>query len=320
MPSFFNLSSHRHSGRLIPHHHTSYAALALILLATGVLLAGVSGATLADTQSGSLVVSAIVPGPAPPTAPTIDDPQANQTFSTTPVHVDGTCIAGLIVKVTRNNSFAGSALCDGNNQFNLLVDLDPGRSDLVTRQYDTLDQSSPASPTVTVFYQPPASASQSPTTASSSSSPASSQSAASAAPLVVQVPYSRQGVFPGQYLALPITISGGQAPYALSVSWGDGASDLISRPSGGAYSAQHVYKKAGAYTIVVQVSDAGTQHTYIQIVAIVNGPVGTPIARTVTGLGNLAMAWPIYGFGVTLLASFWLGERFERRLLAKTQQ
>ena len=99
-----NLSHHRHSGRRLPHSHTSYPALAMLLLVVGVLLGNTSHAAnaLTLTGSGDYVVTAAYLGPPPATAATIDSPIDGAHVKATPVTVSGSCPSDTYVTLTRN--------------------------------------------------------------------------------------------------------------------------------------------------------------------------------------------------------------------------
>lgn len=126
--------------------------IALLLLSFGALFA-VSGSVNAQTVSedGSVGVSGVVSAPPPSNAPIISLPNDGASISRIPVTVSGICDADLLVKVFKNGVFAGSAQCQ-NGSFSLQTDLFNGRNDITARQYDLLDQESPASGIVSVLY------------------------------------------------------------------------------------------------------------------------------------------------------------------------
>jgi len=102
-----------------------------------------------NPQSGSVGLEGTVAGPPPANAPTVSTPGNGQTVSHTPITVAGLCANGLLVKVFVNNIFTGSAQCTGGS-YSIQSDLFSGRNDIVVRQYDALDQSSPDSNLVSV--------------------------------------------------------------------------------------------------------------------------------------------------------------------------
>jgi hypothetical protein len=246
--------------------------------------------------SGSMTVAGIVPGPPPSMAPTIDSPINGQVFTDENITVSGECISGLVVEVFRNSIFAGSALCQDNGTYSMPIDLYIGENDIFSRQYDDLDQASPASPTVSVTYTPIQTTSMptpSPTpsatttplsTPSSTSSTSSSTTSTKRQQLVLQYNYTRQGVSINQPFYVPIQFSGGVPPYAISINWGDGSTSVFSEQNTTTFTADHTYAKAGYYTVVIQIADQQGDVAFMQFVVLVNGPqTNSPIVKTVFG-------------------------------------
>src|SRR5688572_3606160 len=96
------------------------------------LLSGVAVACLcllvvspvfAQSQGSSLTVNAVVPGQPPATAPLIGSPISGMSLQEKQIDVTGTCETGLVVKVFRNDIFAGSSLCQADGTFSLQIDL-----------------------------------------------------------------------------------------------------------------------------------------------------------------------------------------------------
>src|SRR5688572_28218718 len=116
-----HLSHGRHTGKHLPHKHTSYPALAFLALLVGSLLVLATGSSQALTLDGeqALGVSATVPGPAPTGIATIETPRAGQRFSLLPIAVAGTCDAGLIVEIFSNDVFVGSSQCASDGRYSL---------------------------------------------------------------------------------------------------------------------------------------------------------------------------------------------------------
>src|SRR5678816_853264 len=97
------------SGRLRPHEHTSYFALALLLVVVGVALTiySVAGAS-PGPQEGSIGLTGIVPGNPPTTAPHISKPADGSHFNISPIQVAGTCPQNTVVQIFKNDIFSGS--------------------------------------------------------------------------------------------------------------------------------------------------------------------------------------------------------------------
>jgi len=295
--------AHKHTGKLRPHRHTSYAGLVFVLVIAGVLLMGVSLAAEAappavNPQSGSIGLSGTVRGPAPSTAATILTPANGSSTSSIPITVSGTCPAGTFVSIKKNEVFAGAVSCQDDSTYNLLVDLFDGANSLVASVTDALGQNGPDSAAMSVFYNAP-----------SLTLPGGTQGKQ----LFLQTDTTVLGGDPGQSLQRTVTIVGGVGPYAVSWDWGDDATSLSSHAADGAVTASHAYDRPGTYRVIVRVTDSQGNSAYLQFVTVVNGPVTA--LGTSRGLGTLPgelmAAWPLFGLAVLMVAFFWLGERRE---------
>lgn len=304
------LSEHRHSGRRLHHRHTSYPVLGLLLMLCGLLLGGTTFSALAadpPPQAGSVSLSGTKPGPPPSAPPVIVTPKTGQHFGETPIAVTGTCPADTIVELYKNDVFAGSGQCASDKTFNFQIDLLYGQNSLVARAYDALNQASPDSNVVTVFYDatPP------------QSSPLDFANLLGNQ-LILRTDPVLRGTFPGTEFTLPAEIIGGQAPYSVSVDWGDGKKDLLPRGVGGSFNLTHTYARPGTYAVMIRASDAGKQQAFLQVLVIVNGQ-GVGAGSSGSGSGSndtltmrLVVIWPLYLLAVMLVIGFWLGEKREK--------
>ncbi|MDB5179203.1 MAG: hypothetical protein JWN01_1146 [Patescibacteria group bacterium] len=329
LPRRRGLSAHHHSGKLLAHHHTSYPALAFLVLVATVLAAGASY----GTQAASSVVSLTVTGPPPSTPATIDDPADADRFATNAQTIRGTCPSGLLVEFYRNTAFAGSGQCDINGLYAVLITLVPGQNDLVARDADALNQYGPDSNIISIFYDPPPPPSPTPTP---SPTPSLAPSAAPGIPRPTVTPtpktspqppatpapapvflldanqHSYQGADIGTPVNLTITLRSGRPPYHLTWQWGDNVTSQSQADAAGDISQDHTYKQPGSYQVTVRAVDALGRESVIQIMVVVNGPVAAAALtnqRDTRQPGNLAVAWPFLGLSGIVVLSFWLGER-----------
>jgi hypothetical protein len=217
-----------------------------------------------------------------------------------PVKVGGLCTADLLVKLFKNGVFAGSAQCV-NGAYSLSIDLFNGKNDLVARVYDALDQAGPDSATISVSFVE---------TGFNNSAPR----------VIVTSDYAKRGANPGDELSWPLVLSGGTAPYAISVDWGDSSTGLISRPTPGAFDITHTYTSPGVYTIIVKVTDAAGQSSFLQLVGVANGALSQDNQKAAAGttvVKTVVVWWPLAVAGVLVFVSFWLGGRFKLESLRK---
>jgi len=311
------------------HHHTSYAALAFLLLLSFVLAGAATLSTRADSVSSS-ILSLTVTGPPPATAATITSPTSGQTFTDATQTVLGTCPSGLFVEIWINGSFSGDSDCDVNDLYNVLVTLTPGEDDLIARDVDGLGQYGPDSATTVVYYTPPPpppspspspTPGQSPSSKTSSSKPVTLKPAAatSKSPSPLKLSSSQhyyQGASVGQAVPWSVNLAGGTAPYTLTWEWGDGKSDTTFANSPGIVKDQHNYAKPGIYQLTIRVQDADRQQAALQLVVVVNGPVtSASLGQSSGDPGNLVAVWPLLTITSLVVLSMWLGEHHKLTLL-----
>lgn len=258
-----------------------------------------------NPQSGSTGVQGKISSPPPSTPATISVPRDGQTFSTLPVTVSGICTGDLLVKVFKNNVFAGSVQCK-NGSYSLVIDLFSGRNELVARVFDALDQAGPDSNTVVVNFNDgtPVQASRVSLTSN----------------------FAKRGANPGQVLTWPIVLAGGEGPYALSVDWGDGKTpDLISRGFAGTFDIKHTYDAAGVYNIIIKVTDKNGGVAYLQLVGVANGPLSQDNSGGATkndskdtggAVTQTKILWqPAAVLIPFIVLTFWLGKKHELKML-----
>lgn len=259
----------------------------------------------ASTQSGEIEVSGLISGPPPADPPIITSPTDGTTVRQKQLQVDGDCVVGLIVKIFSNDVFVGSAICQADGHFSLPVDLFEATNLLIARQYDTANQASPDSPTVKVIYEVPSAPLPNLPDGSPAPSPQPAPSGTPAAPgsepaaeavadfaLVINYDYTVQGLFAGKEFKLPICFAGGTAPYAVSVAWGQGQAEVFSRPDASCFSVNHIYNDPGLKTIIIRVSDAAGNTSYLQFVVVVNGDTNAPVIKQLFGSATLVEYWP----------------------------
>ncbi len=300
--NFFRLIHRRHSGKVMPHTHTSYPALGFMLMLVGVLLSGVSitasaAAPVVNPQSGSLGLQGRVTGPPPATAAAILSPRNNTTITSSPITISGTCPINTFVSLYKNNVFAGNTPCTDDGQFSILIDLFDASNRLIAKVADALGQNGPDSSAIVVSYQPAG-------VAVINYFPGGQ--------LFLRSDDIILGASPGQAVTRSITIVGGQGPYAISWDFGDGNTVLVPQNAEGESKVSHSYERPGTYKVIVRVTDNTGNTAIMQVATVINGPVtvvGTGKGLNVPGL--LLGAWPLYALALFLVAAFWLGERRE---------
>jgi hypothetical protein len=140
--------------------------------------------------------------------------------------------------------------------------------------------------------------------------------------------YSEEAV--GQPVSYTIDITGGRAPYAFTIDWGDGATATIVRQSEDSFTISHTYDWVNAAfkarIIRIQAIDTTGQSSTLQLETTVRNPAFIGAAGSATkqsGIGSffnairpwLWLMWPGYGITGLLVFSFWLGEHQELALM-----
>ncbi|MDQ3065362.1 MAG: PKD domain-containing protein [bacterium] len=238
---------------------------------------------------------------APPSqAPTISLPSNGASFDSIPVTVTGLCQDTLLVRVFRNNVFSGAAICDGGS-YEMQIDLFPGVNELIARQYDDLDQASPDSNRRTVRFN-----------IDTPAVPTGPNQVAQRITLTTN--FARRGADPGKNLVWPITLSGGRGPYAISIDWGDGKTDLLTRNAAGTFDINHIYERPGIYRVLVKGTDADGESAFLQLVGVGNGSINTALEDLndqPTVIKTRVLWQPALLLFPLLLTSFWLGKRYQ---------
>ena len=278
-----------------------------------------------QTSSGAIQVDSLVAGPPPSTPPTIELPAPETTFSDKSISVSGSCIADLVVKLYRNNFFAGSTLCQSDGKFSLSIDLYLGKNDLIARQYDIANQASPDSNGVSVFYTPAASpilpdeSTPSSDTHRTTQPPGSATMDTAQFQLVINYDYTLQAILVNKPFHLPVSFAGGTPPYAININWGDGTNDTFSKDNTNPFTTEHTYTETGYYTATISLSDKDNNKASMQFVVLVSGQQSSGVFNNSTVNNSLTDQEKIWQqvvqvavFTVSISGSFLLG-RFSRR-------
>jgi hypothetical protein len=339
-----HVAPRHHTGHITPKHTTSYPVLVMIMLLIGVLMFSWTRAVKADQLTppitNAYTVNASVVGTAPKKAPTITFPLSGAKFSRSIMTLTGTCQSNTYIVLTRNGAFSGVGLCEANGTYHIRTDLFVGANDLQTQIFSPTDQPGPLSSIQTVFYHPVNLPVVVPEQASTSSAPNTAASNVQVTnPLLFKTQYKFRGTYTDTPSKWVLSLEGGSPPYAISVNWGDGETELISKATAGSFEIEHTYHKAGAYKgsyyIEFSATDAQKSKTFLQLLAIINDPpnkaVGAITGQGQNALQNLAsnenpldsivkFAWSGYGVSLLMLTSFWLGEHRKMQQMSQLQR
>jgi hypothetical protein len=301
----------------------AYPLAMFLLLCSGVFLLAWTFRVNADVLVTAKVSAPFVTAPA-----VITSPADGAHVTSIPINVSGTCPANAgYVEIFDNGLMRGTAICSGG-VFQLSSDLFPGANSLVARVFNITDDEGPASAAVNVIYdtsQPPTGGGTTPGSGGTSSG----GNPPAASPLSLKTSFIYKGYHVGQPVEWPIVITGGAAPYAISVDWGDGTSDVLSRSQPGQFKISHTYTEPGkiknSFTIKIKASDASGDKAFLQFFVIVTpesvGAAGNIFSKPPPQIGThiswLWLAWPVYGVVLLMAVSYKLGEKEELLILKK---
>ena len=129
-------------------------------------------------------------------------------------------------------------------------------------------------------------------------------------PLVISGDYKYDIHYTGEPFTWKLQVSGGAAPYSITVNWGDGETTTFESIDG-VLNLSHAFAKGGNYQPIVQVTDLTGALVTLQLSAVVKDrlqivAVASPLMDDIARY--LWLLWPVYGIILLMLISFWLGE------------
>lgn len=201
----------------------------------------------------ALYVTATVPAPVPTTPAVIQQPVDGTTVNNPSVTVSGTCpetTPVVTVAIYDNGNLAGSVPCSSGT-FSLVITLSVGSNSLVAKTYTVTGDSGPDSTSVHVTYTP--SANSPPTSPGNSQSQSGSGSVAAGLTISSVKPFINFG--PGQAAEWIGAISGGTAPYTVTINWGDGSSTTYRVATNATQHFTHTYTSFVPHIIRIHASD-----------------------------------------------------------------
>ena len=255
-------------------------------------------------------VYAVIGATLPSSAPQINSIPDGKTFTTNDsLTVSGTCQNGMQVKIFKNEVLAGSTLCK-SGAFSLPIDLFAGSNVVTARDYNADNIAGPESRPIIVKLV----AQDVQTNGKFLGTTVDSNL------LLTSDAYYR-GATAGKTISWLVTVSNGQAPYQISISWGDGKTEKLQRSASGQFKVNHIYDKSaqdsGNYTVIIEAKDKLGQHALLQLVAVVPS-VGTSSVGSTSGGANWFTSEVALQAVITttlIVLSFWIGERYELRLI-----
>lgn len=311
MRRIFKLHHHKHTGKLIHHRHTSYWALCLIVIVSGLFAVAIERAASAD----DLLLSATVPAPIPAGAPTITTPANGATLTASPIAFSGDCpviTPAVIIQFIEDVDVLGSTPCRANGTFSITLAVSPGQHSITAQVITITGQTGQSSSPVTITYSPatppapvtPEQATSRPTIAATKLTPSTLQ-APIAAPgtdglslLSIQLSQSFISYRPGTSTSIHAVFSGGTPPYIVRFSWGDGATTTEKISDNIEHEFSHTYGQSGSYLLAINLTDARNEVLTRNYAVVDARPVGLHItsygaASLIDGISGLIVRYPL---------------------------
>lgn len=246
-------------------------------------------------MAADYTLSATVPAPLPPDAPTITSPVSGSTTTAAGITITGGCpvvTPAVIIAIYEGASLLGSQPCATNGTFAVPITLTMGVHTFIatvkTITGDTGASSTPITVTrIEASPQPPGSnvipRRNPPSAPSSPSTTIVRQS-----PLITLNPLI---IINGQPVIIftanqdPVwrgSFRGGKPPYSVKITWGDGTTSTHTVVGQDEQSYTHHYKKGGSYVIEIFVTDSDGNTAVFRSVAAAPLPKPIPITTDVS--------------------------------------
>lgn len=308
------LSHHKHTGKLKAQPSTSFLPLLILVAVAAFPLSFATASAQSWTRPGpeaeSISLTGVVLGTPPSVGAVITTPADQFRSEVSNVIVGGTCPLDTLVVVYKNDMFAGSTACTASGAFSVEINLLIGENTITAKVFDALNQEGPPSNVITVFFD----------ALPDQSTSLGRLDFGSAQMVIITDTYFR-GIFPGDTLSVPISIIGGQPPYAVNVFWGDSTNDVVARNDSSAFDITHIYDRPGVYQLNIQATDTDGRVGFLSVAVIVNGAVTSGItsdgSSTNNALSIIISLWPVYLAIVAIVVGFFLGEVREKHALKR---
>ena len=274
----------------------------------------------------SYTVTAQVLAPVLDEGATITSLTDNETVTSAPITISGTCPANSYVNLYINNLFAGADYCI-NQVFTIQTDLYVGENTITAKDFNVTDAQGPTTPSYNVTLAVPK---------VTNSIGASNSTQPIIPALILDSSYYYQTFTTGNSFTWQVNLAGGEAPYTLNVNWGDGTFSKLIFKTDPTFTIRHKYAKPGYYKVVINATDSAKNQRIIQLAALIKLPGSPSLASTIPKTIPESVSYTINNFFVSskvwlwaawsslivvilMLVSFILGEREQRTRILKKQ-
>jgi hypothetical protein len=254
MRQLLQLHPHKHTGKVLHHKHTSYHALFLVLGLAGVFMVLLSNAA----KAADIIVTGRIPAPIPVGAPVITSPVDGLITTTTPLTVSGTCPVispAIIITLHDGSDMLGSGQCTVDGTFSISIPLVEHTYSIVATVVTITDDTGESSTPITVTYKlpPPPVVPSKPTTGTSGGNPRPTPTQGEGLEIVSDKPFIVFGA--GADAVWSGLFRGGDRPYRVTITWGDGSTNIYNNVGGNKQAFAHHYHQLRGFQINVTVTD-----------------------------------------------------------------
>ena len=317
MKRLLKLQHHRHTAKKLQHKHTSYRALILVLLITGLSITYIQKSSASDYQVTANIQAVIPNQPA-----VILSPLSGTSYDHNLITISGNCPVtnpAILISIWRKNQVIGTAQCDEVGTYRLSVTLLPGINVLVPKVVTVTGGEGKEGAEITVTYNAPVSETTKTTREIVTNAPDAS---ATPSQLILTSNVSYVVFSANSTVLVDSIINGGVKPYNLTVDWGDGNIETLAIDKTGSYTHSHKYLDTLTRRITFRVFDSANNSALLQITAV---NLARPLTVTspltynprASGFISVPKSWFSYGVITITALGFWAGQIFEQgRLMA----
>lgn len=234
------LHQHKHTGKKMPHANTSYGALFVLLLFPVIMLSLLANIVMASNHN--IKVSASILAPLPLDPPTLKTSESSPTTRSS-TNVSGTCpvtVPAVIIVIYNNGRQVGSTFCSTGGTYYLSLPLTIGHNKLQATVVNITHQVGSSSPVVDLVRHP-----------------ITDNQIDNIFDLVSLEPFYIMS--PDGHVKWRGEIIGGQAPYEITIDWGDGVKDTAHVGQASVIEYSHVYKSPHSYSVRITAKDSDGQ-------------------------------------------------------------